>query len=319
MNVREILKQGIEARVLADAKREASLPPAMRFGNSGAIIDGVVFGNCPRLAHLRLLGFQTASDASTQVMFASGRAMEHILYDFLSAALPPERIKREDEAAIKYLTPSGLPVTGRPDFILLDENGNYETGIECKGKMSFWGVKSLLIDGKGYASHIVQGAHYMWKHGLKNYGLTYVVPVKYLIPREDKAVWPKEYIGRSGGGWAVNPQLFTLLLSTAADGTLVVEMHDGVVHKTKLKVGHIDAFYASVEEMGEGKPLAPMPSAKGVFGKPSWKACDYCPLKDVCDTETAYGPWLDKAVDTITGTWQENWPDFLDEYLGGWV
>src|SRR6478736_10241011 len=100
MNVRALLKQGIRNRVEADQRHEASLPPAMRFGNSGAIIDGVVYGNCPRLAHLRLLGFQEASKPTTQVMFASGRAMENIIYDFLSTALPPERIRRESEAAV---------------------------------------------------------------------------------------------------------------------------------------------------------------------------------------------------------------------------
>lgn len=319
MNVRELLKQGIEKRVEADARREASLPPTMRFGNSGAIIDGKMYGNCARLAHLRLLGFQMASDESTQILFSAGRAMEHVVYDFYSAVLPKERIlsvHQNNEAVTQYQHPSGLPVVGHADFILLNEDMKEEVGLECKGKLSYWGVKGLIVDGKGYAAHIIQSAHYMWKHGLKQYAILNVTPSKYLTDAPEG--WPQGSLSRSGKGWAVNPRIDIIDLWTAEDGTLRVRMPDLTEHKTKLKYEHIEKFYGEVAKMGPGAPLPVAPTNAGLFGKPSWKACDYCALRDICDSETSYEAWLDKSVDKITESWQENWPNLLDSYLAGW-
>jgi hypothetical protein len=318
MNVRDLIALGIEKRVEADARHEASLPTAMRFGNSGAIIGGKVYGNCPRLAHLRLLGFQPANDKATQVMFASGRAVESVIYDFLACSIPPERIKRESEAAVKYEhTGSGIPITGRPDFIILNEKGEYETGIECKGKMSYWGLKGLIIDGKGDAAHLIQAAHYMFQHKLKSYALVYVCPTKFLVP-EGGPEWPRDLISKSGRGWATNTALFTVQLDTAPNGTLRVEMHDGAIHNTKLKPEHIESYYGAIANMGPGKPLPPAPTSAGLFGKPSYKKCDYCPLRDVCDSTSNYEEWLDRSIDIITESWQKEWPNLLPLYLTGW-
>lgn len=316
MNVRDLLKLGIEKRVEADARKEASLPTAMRFGNSGAIIGGKVYGNCPRLAHLRLMGFQEASDEATQIMFASGRAVENIVYDFLSSSYPPERILREEEAPARYTHSSGVMVTGRPDFILTDENGKYVSGIECKGKMSYWGVKGLVVDSKGDAAHLVQAFHYLIAHNLETYALVYVTPVRYLTDSPEQ--WPEGALSRSGRGYAVNPRIDVLQLSKTEDGRLVVQMPDGKEHTTKLKEEHIQAYYSAVADMGEGKPLPVPPTSAGLFGKASWSKCDYCSLRQICDTETSYGAWLDRAVDIITESWQEKWPALFDPYLSGW-
>lgn len=317
MKMRDLIERAISARVAADARHEASLPAAMRFGNSGAIINGKVYGDCARLAHLRLQGFQPAKSRSTQIIFAAGRAMEEIVNDFLTMVVPKGRLLREEEAAVSYQSQGGLPITGRPDFIILGEDGKPTTGVENKGKMSYFGVKNLLLEDKYETSHLIQGAHYMWAYGLESYALVYVLPVKYPAPKGTERLWPK---GTIEGDYVkqITPNIFVLEMSTAKDGSLLIEDLKGKQRPTKLKKEHITDFYTAVEQMGEGRPLPPMPTSTSLIGKATYKKCSYCKLKPACDTFTKYDRWYDRAVDIITDSWQEIWPEHFDNFMSGW-
>lgn len=319
-----ILNEGVKGLVRNGAIKEASSPKALRGGNSGALIDGVVYGNCARLTHLRFLGYQGTEPKSTQIMFSVGRSLENVLLELLEASgFPMERVKRESEVPVSYTHESGIPITGRPDFILFDEEGKPATGIECKGKMSYYGLRNVLIEDRADTSHLIQAAHYMWAHELSSYTLSYVAPAKYPIPAKDKESWDQlgeEWVERREGMGPVStyPSVVNFSLFTGDDGCLHIITPRKSTIKTKLKWEHIQAFYSSVTAMGPGKPLPPPPTAKEITKGSSWKKCQYCSLSSLCDSNPTYEHWLDGAVDKVTESWAEHWPDLLDEYLEGW-
>lgn len=336
MDVKELLDKGLVGLAKASAVKESrgqANGPILRGGSSGAVIGGKIYGNCARLAHLRIKGFQVQEAPKKQLMFSVGRALEEVLFELLThSGLKPEQIKREEEDPISYSHSSSLPVEGRPDFILYSEAGERETGIECKGKLSYWGARNLLVEHKADTSHLVQAAHYMWAHDLKKYALVYLLPTKYpLSPKRKK---DGEFLGWDGfenlppemvevkGDWPMATEInyYVITLSTGPDSTLHVKMHNGKTYTTSLTWEATQAFYSEVVGMGKDAPLPPPPTADSILGKgmKEWKKCDYCALRPICDSETSYERWFEKCVDAVTESWAAHFPDLLDGYLNDW-
>jgi hypothetical protein len=128
-------------------------------------------------------------------MFTAGVSNEDQWYDALVKAHPPELILREEEIPVKWVTDNGIDVTGRPDFVLLEEYSllpedsvkdlleeaktagqkaelielanakltRPKVGIELKLVSSIWTARDVLFEGRPKFDHLIQAAHYMWK------------------------------------------------------------------------------------------------------------------------------------------------------------
>jgi len=102
-------------------------------------------------------------------MFEAGETNEDSLERVLRASWG-DNIMTQEECAIKWEVSHGdvsVPVTGRPDIVLADENGVPIHGTEQKLTCSYWSARDTGPFSKRAPkmAHLAQAAHYMWKLG----------------------------------------------------------------------------------------------------------------------------------------------------------
>lgn len=139
-----------------------------RAGSAGIITpNGANVGACVRKAYLRSQGVEIEqTDMSTQIMFAGGRNNENQILEWLLNEYKPEQIKQEEDLPIEFETAAGDKVTGRPDFILLDNKGRPERGIEAKHACSLWTARTVICPPQEPKfDHMSQAAVYSMKVG----------------------------------------------------------------------------------------------------------------------------------------------------------
>lgn len=330
-SITEILREGMLRGIVSHNKADIPKQANLRGGNAGAVIDGKLYGNCPRTTALRLAGVQAPSDEQAQLLMAFGVANEDVVHRFLqSYGIPPEQLKREEEIPVVWEHPSGRLVTGRPDAVILDENGQPFWGLELKLKGTVYGAKNILFDGKADTKHIIQAAHYMYKLGLKRYSIIYSIPVRFAVGEKDKDKAKKLGLAELNK-YKGDAQYYKLGFFEA-----VMERDDaGVITLTSLQTGKrpaksvvlpltessISDYYGMVVALFEKKKMPPRPSAASVIkGQKEWSECDYCILKDTCDSfeEAPIDVWFDNCVSTITQAWNEMYPELFDAYLQDW-
>ena len=149
---------------------EAAKAPALRGGNSGALLaDGRFIGD-PREAVLRYLGVETEPSFATNLLFQAGHFNEDAMCDLLEAA--GQKFLREEHCPVTWTTKNGFLVTGRPDIMVLNEQDKELddptatfTGVEAKGIFSGWSALKQAHWGYGKPKdiYICQSAHYFYK------------------------------------------------------------------------------------------------------------------------------------------------------------
>lgn len=146
------------------ANKEEKKKGVLRAGNSG-LLEGEEFaGQCPRLAFLRSQGIAVDGvDEEQNLMFEGGLGNEDLWVEALQKVWPG-KIKQEEEIPIRWETPNGTLVTGRPDIVLCDKRGNPVRGLELKLVCSVWTARTIL-SGQPKLAHLTQAAHYSWKLG----------------------------------------------------------------------------------------------------------------------------------------------------------
>lgn len=312
----ELFRDALAKRAIKRAHDESEKLPALRAGNSGADFgDGKYVGSCKRRGLLRYLSVDASdADDARQLMFEAGLANEDIWVNVLrDAGVPAENIRCEEEIPTRWITAGGIPVTGRPDVVV----GEMESGVwrpkklyELKLASSLWTGKEVLVEGRPKDAHVVQAAHYFWQTNAESAELLY-------LSRSDYAIGPSYHgmfkgldkrpelagyfeLGDNGFIKKMTPFLVSYELVWHTDGTLLYRqvLMDGTTSDyvtTKITRDGIRSFYESIgSDYSLGK-LSARPSGVKIDGsKASYKECQYCMLKQVCDKSEKHGlePWL---------------------------
>lgn len=317
MDVKALLKAGFDHINAEHAEHEKEKVGILRGGNSGlADFDGKkwgVTGTCHRKTYLRLKGIDLDDiDDDRHIMFGGGRTNEDFWYDLLSRTYP-NKILREEEVPVKWQTPNGTLVTGRPDMVLCDANEKPEVGLELKMASSLWTCREV-INGRPKQPHLIQAAHYSWQLGIP-FQLWYTAYVDFAVtgwaqkhfPRKDAP--GSEYCAYNDKGEILKTLPFQLgfELRWEEDGTLSFKRAstDDEWQHTIITHERIEKYYQLVSEMEEKDDLGPRPDNLKYDGSAAnWKMCDerYCPLAAVCDKHDGKSlrVWTEEVQRTIT-------------------
>jgi hypothetical protein len=174
-SVRQMYLDGLAEYIREHSQLETLKEGTLRGGSTGFITpDGVVLGDassCPRRAALRSLGYDVdPTTPENQMMFDAGLANEDQFLARMRSQWPGE-VLQEEETPINWTTSNGLPVSGRPDLVLL-QDGELRIGVEHKGVFSLWTARDVM-EQKPKWNNLLQATHYMLKLGLSKYELIY--------------------------------------------------------------------------------------------------------------------------------------------------
>lgn len=297
MKVSKLLKEGLKK--IQEQHIEDDTPGRLRGGSVGHLDEeGNATGTCMRQAHLRYKGYSYEEHPlSSLIMFSGGVGSEEIQCKSLDAL--GLKYLREEQVPICWTTKNGITVTGRPDIVLVDENGVPYHGIELKMASTVWTSKAVRFDKEPKLSHVIQAAHYSWQLGIP-FSLVYIQYVKFSVPRGAKWIpstplKDKEGLIQWKGNWGqyIQPFIVEYEIFFDNDGRVWYETEDGTSHETIITRQGIERFY----EEAHKEKLHPRPAPKTLSGaKAGYTLCDYCPLKDTCDLveekNLTYDDWL---------------------------
>lgn len=301
------------------AAEEALKTGKWRAGGSGLMLEGSekYIGACMRKALLRSAGIEAETHAlTTQLMFELGLSNEDIWFKrLLDAGVPQERILREEAIPTKWETTTGVFVTGRPDIVLMDEQGKPEKVFELKSVSSLWTAKSVLLEGKPKDAHLIQAAHYFWQLGANSAELLYTSRVNYAIGKNYHGMFMKTlarrpelntYFKGSDDGFLKNtvPFFVSYEMDWHTDGHLLYRqvLMDGVCgqwERTAITTEGIRRYYETLSSSVALGKLPARPSQTTVSGsRANYRDCSYCPLVPVCDKAEGKGlaVWKDEVV-----------------------
>jgi len=149
---------------------EDAKPPALRGGNSGALLEDGTFIGDPRAAVLRYMGVEGNPSFDTNLLFQAGLFNEDAIAELMDAG--GIKYLREEECPVSWTTSNGFLVTGRPDAMILNDSSMELddpeaefTGKEYKGLFSSWSALKQSHFGYGTPKdiYVCQAAHYFYK------------------------------------------------------------------------------------------------------------------------------------------------------------
>lgn len=323
LSTSSLFDAGIEALNEKARQEEGAKVGTLRGGSIGLAEKtdkGIeVSGTCPRQAMLRFFGvdIKELEDSSTRnLMFAAGHTNEDSWIDVLSQAWPG-KILREEEVPIKWTTPNGTLVSGRPDIVLATEDGSqYVRGLELKLVSSLWTARTVL-NGEPKTGHLTQAAHYMWKLSEQAgyeipFELWYTSRVDWHVMGWAQKHFPKhntlnseycEYSKNKDGEFEIKkvlPFIKGYELKFLQDGQLQFREVGGKKWvDTIITKSRIAMYYEQVELLAQSKSLGPRPVNLDYSGqKENWKQCDFCPLAKTCDEyeDKGFEVWLSQIT-----------------------
>lgn len=151
----------------------------LRGGNAGIYEEGSAPSSCPRKAIMRSwFGLEPITDEAKQLIFDAGLNSEvHVVTELeelvkINPAYVGCRVMTQQECGVRWATHNGTPVTGSPDFVLVDSDGTPVLGLELKNVNSVYKALSVLAEAPG-TDALTQGGMYSWAHGFCPWGLVY--------------------------------------------------------------------------------------------------------------------------------------------------
>lgn len=311
-NSRHWFLEAVERSFLADQKERADeaegKEPHLRGGTSGILHEGEYYGACPRIAQLRFEGIEVPIDTprNTYRQFAGGLANEDIIYDQLvKSGISPSRILREEEIPVSWRTSNGTLCTGRPDIVILGEDGKPATLFELKTVVSMWSAKSVHYDLIPKSDHLIQAAYYSMHIGAPETVLVYSNRAQFHLSTAPGWLRGKFPPGTYDVQFKDNGDPMKIL---AFDRVYDLTWKDDVLYyhtdglpapqRTFVSKDTVTAYYESVAQSLQDDTMLPRPTAKGVDGSKSYSKCDYCPLSDVCDSHEGKTrqEWKDNVI-----------------------
>lgn len=345
-DVNKLLLQGIKNKAKEHAAKDKDKLGILRGGSVGALFikDGapLVIGECHRKAHLRAHSISAPIEPGRHPMLQSGLKNEDTIAELIEAAsIPGLAFRREEEIPVNYTLANGVRVTGRPDIVLGaegDKGAFIPTRVlELKKTASVYGLRNHLLEGPD-SKHLIQAGHYMFALGMGASpggtpseeakltmtgkplpgSLIYTVDSDWHIPQMDagKLGFLNETLAdrnHRGGIKKVKShyQVFDLEWEERG-GVYTLVVHDTMLNKTlptSLTIDSILRYYEAVSNMGVNgnTSLGPRPSSASLLGgEPSYRPCDYCDFKAVCDnSESNYERWKDEAVALVNNKKKE--------------
>jgi hypothetical protein len=270
--VKSLYLKGLRDRIKEHDSREGTKLGTLRGGNSGIITDsGVAAGACGRLTYLRMKGVNpNPIEEERELMFAAGRSNEDTWLEALKRSWDGP-ILCEEDIPTKWETENGIPVTGRPDIVLLNNDNSPRLGIELKLVSSVWTARDILIEDKPKMNHLIQAAHYSWQLDIP-FELWYTSRADYHIGSGwERNVFKKainldhanKYVEVNDDGHPkkLTPFIAGFTLSWGDSGRLIyksVQTNQSV--ETIITKASIEKFYNSVAEIEETKQLPPRPT-----------------------------------------------------------
>jgi len=297
VNLESVLRKA-EAKEIADhAVEEVKKRGILRGGNSGCLTEGGdVLGSCHRTTLGRYLGVSTPNDEHSVFYFAAGYGNEDRWIDLLTAAWDG-KILREEETPIRWTARSlggrEVPVTGRPDVVLCDNDGQPITGIELKKVCSSYRAVKVFLAVEPDTKHLIQAAHYSWQLGKLPWILSYTSDSSY-----DTPYWAiKKYSAER----KIKPGRHHFYCAWQDDTFCFIHPETGETVPTRITSAGIQRYYDMVLTMEEQQDLGPRPSTKPAYGDgKDFDQCTYCAFAPACDKyENDYASWLD-AVKIIS-------------------
>lgn len=273
---------------------EVAKQGTLRAGSSGALIGQHVIGKCHRLSLARYLGLQEPHDDHTYTIFESGNANEEV---WLSKVQKGWDGTVTGEAAYPISWEiDGKRVTGRPDLVFLDIEGNPQFGVELKVVESIQSATSLYFENKPKTDNLIQAAHYSLK-----FNLPWIL------------VYTFSGIGQPPF-WAIKkfniPKTFKLQPFKLEfklfwqDGVLGYQTQQGNIIMTDVTAQSIEDYFQLVVDMDREKDLYLRHSSLDVnLQGQGWRACDYCSAKSACDSYEQHGNF-ELWTDELTREWE---------------
>jgi hypothetical protein len=256
-----------------------------RGGDAAIITDrGEVYGKCPRKTLLRRAGFQGTIEDNRILMFEGGYASEDTVMKVLGAT--DATVEGNDES---LAAPIGEYVAeGRPDVLFpLDR-----TVVELKRCSSIWTAKGVHFELEPKSDHLIQTAFYMLLTGYDGF-LMYRSDVDWHLstaPRwlQDKFQYPcydVEFKPATKSGGIPQP---LKILPFERIYQLDFDDKGMLVYNTEgLDNPVTTVFHRSALER----------AMSTIYGKKSYKLCDYCELADTCDQhEQDSEMWWDQSI-----------------------
>ena len=298
MDVRSLLEKGQAAQNAAHAELEKTKLGILRGGSAGCIgTDGESYGECPRVALLRLKGIDKEVAMERHIMFDAGRTAEDSWAAKLTAA--GVTFRREEEIQITWPV-TGYPgrvVTGRPDIVVgevatedsaeFDERGELVSlykeftpkfGLELKGIYSAGSAVRVECEGIPDPKHLAQAGFYSMALGI-DYAICYTNPSVWDIP-----YWAKKLVPTGVKKLQPFYRMFYLRWSEA---TGVLEYRDEKAKHwvtTVYTKNGIAAYYAQVLDMENGEALVNRPEGGYATGEAlPYSRCRYCAFSSACD------------------------------------
>lgn len=328
VSVTALFEEGVRVMQAEHVAEESTKVGILRAGNTGLleVVNNAktgkpsveVSGKCHRLSFLRFKGIRIEEHGEErELMFDGGRGNEDLWAAILLKAWTG-KLLREEDVPISWELPSGIKVTGRPDLVLADNDGVPVKGIELKLVSSLWTARDVLLD-KPKPPHLMQAAHYMWRLSEQTgksvpFELWYTSRVDWavngnwvqkLFPKKgEKASEYCEYNETSGEIKKVLPFRKGFLLrwkGDTLDSPLEVSPVGGKPNWSASIVTRrrILDYFEYVAKMEANKELGPRPMNLNADGtKGNYDPCDYCSLKQHCNT------WEDKGFEA----WLANVP-----------
>jgi hypothetical protein len=295
LNFEQIIEDGIQKMADDKAASAKATQDNLRGGNSGCIVDGDVYG-CHRGAIARALGYDIPADSTSRLFFAAGEGIEQVLSAQLDAGWSGI-VRAEEEIPVDWKLPTGRRVTGRPDFVLLEQPSLASAepikrlGVELKTIVSEGGAHRVWFDHLPDVKHLCQSAHYMWQHETP-WVLTYVCPIKCSVNHWKRKEHNLPFSAK------INPFRAHFYLSLR-DGTVWYrDVGTGEDRETKITVRGVQQFYELVDECITTKSLYLTPASCYADGSPMpFKHENYC---EYCEAATEAGGDWDRWLDELS-------------------
>lgn len=285
----ELIQQGIANLQAKHAEGEVTKLGNLRIGGTGSLaFDGKVIGACMRTGYLRQQGIEfKGTDEDREHMFAGGRSNEETWAELLGFANEPGvSWKREEEYPVNAITSNGTPISGRPDFVLFQDDKPVRI-LELKQVSSLHTALDVGITLKPKLGHLQQAAHYSLRLGLP-VELWYTSRSDYHITEFKQDTVPPNHprvvYNWKGRATKTSPFIQGYELAWSAKGQLTYRaLPDGIVTPTIITKDGILDYFEQQSKMKETDELPPKPSPIDHDGdKMGWRMCDYCELKTVC-------------------------------------
>jgi len=263
---------------------------SFRAGNAGFVEHDTPIESCPRLALLRFKGKNKSISFEEHLNVTTGVLHEHHVTDLLVANEDVSKIEVWEEVPqvspkIEVISQSleidlnGIIVLGRPDRVIT-LNGK-RIGLELKSVISS-NTAFKIASGFPSLQYLAQILTYQYKLNIPFYFLfgQYFIADKFI---------QKKFVKRQ-------PQFLVFEVTPLSDTQTEIRRLDGSneVKVVNFGINHVKDFYQMCKETDES----------AVFPKvPIWDTynkCDYCPMKDACDSYNSgvisKQDWIDLCV-----------------------